>query len=77
MLLFLGFVSSGNFLLLLYSVMGGGHKRVVAIESKSFDFAIVGKEGYLQITEHGRGRRFSLVLPEQVARWLLKAWSRF
>ena len=64
-------------MLLLSSVMGGGRKRIVAIESKSFDFAIVGKENYLQITEHGRGRRFSLILPEQVALWLLKAWSRF
>jgi len=50
--------------------MRGGRKRLVAIEIKIFDFAIVGiKEDSLQITEHGRWRRFTLVLPEQVALW--------
>ena len=34
-------------------------------------------EDCLQMTENGRGRRFTLVLPEQVALWLLRAWSRF
>jgi len=47
--------------------MKGGYKRFVAIESKLFDFAIVGaKEDCLQIIENGMGRRFKLVLPEQV-----------
>jgi len=57
--------------------MRRGRKRFAAIESKLFDFVIMGiKEDFLQITEHGRGRRFTLVLPKQVALWLLKAWSR-
>jgi len=57
--------------------MRGGRKRFVAIENKSFDFAIVGdKEACLQIAENGRGRGFLLFLPEQVALWLLKAWDR-
>ena len=62
----------------LFHLMRGGRKRFVAIESLSFDLAIVGiKEDCLQITENGRGRRFTLVLLEQVALWLLRAWSRF
>jgi len=54
--------------------MRGGRKRFVAIESKSFYFAIMGrKEDRLQILENGRGKRFTLVLAEQVAMWLLRA----
>jgi len=61
-----------------FSLMRRGRKRFVAIESKYFDFAIVGiKEDCLQIIEHGRGRRFALILPEQVALWLLKVCTRF
>jgi len=48
------------------------------MESKSFDFTIVGiKEDCWEITKHGRGRRFTIFLPEQVALWLLRVWSRF
>ncbi|KAJ8420970.1 hypothetical protein Cgig2_008907 [Carnegiea gigantea] len=48
------------------------------LESKSFDLRMVGtKEDILKITENGRGRRFFVLLPEQVALWLLRAWSRF
>ena len=58
--------------------MRGGHKRFVAIESKSFDLTIVGiKEDVLKISENGRGRRTSVLLPENVALWLLRAWGRF
>ena len=50
----------------------------MAIESKSFDFEVVGnEEDRLRISDNGRGRRFSLLLPEQVSRWLLRAWGRF
>ena len=50
----------------------------MAIESKSFDFEIVGiKEDLLRISENGRGRRFSLLLPNQVSQWLLRASGRF
>ena len=50
----------------------------MAIESKSFDLAIVGtEEDVLKIFENGRGRRTSLLLPENVALWLLRAWGRF
>jgi len=50
----------------------------VAIESKSFDFDIVRtEEDLLRISENGRGRRFSLLLLEQVSLWLLRAWGRF
>ncbi|KAJ8421306.1 hypothetical protein Cgig2_026690 [Carnegiea gigantea] len=53
-----------------------GCKRFVAIESKSFDLAIVGTaEDVLKISENGRGRRISLLLPENVALWLLRAWE--
>ncbi|KAJ8422279.1 hypothetical protein Cgig2_009281 [Carnegiea gigantea] len=58
--------------------MRGGCKRFVAIESKSFDLAIVGTaEDVLKIYENTRGRRTSLLLPENVALWLLRAWDRF
>ena len=57
--------------------MRGGCKRFVAIESKSFDLTIVGTvENVLKISE-GRGRRTSVLLPENVALWLLRAWGRF
>jgi len=53
--------------------MRGGSKWFVAIESKSFDFEIVGfKEYVLRISENGRRRRFSLLLPEPVSLWLLR-----
>ena len=58
--------------------MRGGCKRFVAIESKSFDSAIVGtREDVLKSSENGRGRRTSLLLPENVALWFLRAWGRF
>ena len=58
--------------------MRGGCKSFVAIESKSFDFSIVGTpEIVLKISKNGRGRRTSIWLPESVALWLLKAWGRF
>ncbi|KAJ8435559.1 hypothetical protein Cgig2_015414 [Carnegiea gigantea] len=45
--------------------MRGGSKRFVAIESKSFDLAIVRtREDVLKISENGRGRRTSLLLPK-------------
>jgi len=54
--------------------MRGSCKRFVAIESKSFDFDIVGtEEDVLRISENGRGRRFSLMVPKQVSLWLLRA----
>ncbi|KAJ8445690.1 hypothetical protein Cgig2_026017 [Carnegiea gigantea] len=57
--------------------MRGGCKRFVAIESKSFDLAIVGTaEDVLKISENGRERRMSVLLPENVALWLLRAWGR-
>jgi len=44
--------------------MRGGRKRFVVVESKSFDFELVGREeDLLRISENGRGRRFSLTLP--------------
>jgi len=56
--------------------MKGGSKQFVAIESKSFDFEIVGyKEDILRIAENGRGSRFSLLLPEAISLWLLRAWG--
>jgi len=58
--------------------MIGRSKRYVAIESKSFNFEIVGtEEDLLRISENGRRRRFSLLPPEQVSQWLLRAWGRF
>ena len=50
----------------------------MAIESKFFDFVILGtEEDALRISENGRGRRFPLLLPQQVSLWLLRAWRRF
>jgi len=58
--------------------MRGGCKRFVAIESKSFVFSIVGTvEDALKISENGRGRRTSVLLPKHVAVWLLRALGRF
>jgi len=58
--------------------MRGGRKRFVAIESKSFILEIIGRnEDLLKISENGRGRRFSIMLTEQVSQWLLKAWGCF
>jgi len=52
-------------LLGLVFLMKGGRKRYVATESKSFDFELVGPgEDPLRIYENGRGRRFSILLPE-------------
>jgi len=54
-----------------------GCKKFVAIESKSFDLSVVGsKEDKLKISENGRGRRFSISLPEPVALWLVRAWGK-
>jgi len=59
-------------------MMRGGRKRFVGIESKSFDFELIGRdEDILRLSENGRGRRFSLLLPAPVSRWLLRAWGRF
>ena len=53
--------------------MRGGCKRFAAIESKSFDFSIVGTaEDVLKISENGR-RRTSVFLPEHVGLCLLRA----
>ena len=58
--------------------MRGGCKKFVAIESKSFDLSVVGnKEDIVKISENGRGRRFSIFLPELVILWLVRAWGRF
>ena len=58
--------------------MRGARKRYVAIEAKSFDMEIVGnEEDLLRISENGRGRRVSLLLPEPVSKWVLRAWGRF
>ena len=58
--------------------MRGGCKRFAAEKSKSFDLAIVGTaEDVLKISENGRGRRMQVLLPENVALWLLRAWGRF
>ncbi|KAJ8428856.1 hypothetical protein Cgig2_022995 [Carnegiea gigantea] len=60
----------GFYLLAVTFSMRGGCKRLVAIESKSFDFTIVGTaEDVLKISENGRGRRTSVFLPEHVALW--------
>ena len=62
----------------LTSAMKGGSVRFVIIESKSFDLRVVGsKDDILKISEQGRGRSFSIFLPEPVAQWLLRAWGRF
>ena len=56
----------------------GGCKKFLAIESESFDLSMVGTKGdILKIFENGRGRRFSILLPEHVALWLLRAWLDF
>jgi len=48
------------------------------LREKSFNLHVSGsKEDILKITESGRGRRFSIFLPEPVALWLLRAWGRF
>ena len=58
--------------------MRGACKKFLAIESKSVDLSVVGtKEDILKISENGRGRRFSILLPEEVVLWLLRAWTRF
>ena len=58
--------------------MRGGRKSFVTIESKSFNFEIVGQyENLLRISEKGRGRRVTILLSQQAAQWLLKAWGRF
>ena len=50
----------------------------MAIESKSFDFELVGTNvDFLRIYENGRGRRFSVLPPELASQWLLRAWGRF
>ena len=50
----------------------------MAIESRSFDLELVGQnEDFLRISEKVRGRRFSIMLTEQAAQWLVKAWGRF
>ncbi|KAJ8432736.1 hypothetical protein Cgig2_015654 [Carnegiea gigantea] len=68
----------GFYLLAVTFSMRGGCKRFVAIESKSFDFTIVGTaKDVLKISKNGRGRRTSVFLPEHVALWLLRAWGRF
>ena len=60
--LFLRFSVQGS--LPWLSPMRGGRKRFVVVESKSFDFELVGREeDLLRISENGRGRRFSLTLP--------------
>jgi len=54
--------------------MRGGCKKFVAIESKSFDLSVVGiEEDILKISTNGRDRRFSVLLPEEVVLWLLRA----
>ncbi|KAJ8426381.1 hypothetical protein Cgig2_000576 [Carnegiea gigantea] len=73
-----GFFLISDPCLLACLLMRGGYKRFVAIESKSFDLTIVGTaEDVLKISENGRGRRTSILLPEIVALWLLRAWGRF
>ena len=47
--------------------MKGGSVKVVGIESKSFELRVVGTyEDILKISEQGRGRSFSIFLPEQL-----------
>ena len=54
--------------------MRGGCKKFLAIESKLFDLSVKGtKEDILKISENGRGRRFSILLPKEVVLWLLTA----
>ncbi|KAJ8422647.1 LOW QUALITY PROTEIN: hypothetical protein Cgig2_008998 [Carnegiea gigantea] len=57
-------------MLVVTNSMRGGCKRFVAIKSKSFDLTIVGiAEDVLKISENGRGRRTSVLSPENVALW--------
>ena len=59
---------------LCFIMLRGGGKRFVAVESKSFDFDIVGtEEDVLRISENGKGRRFFLLLLVEVSLWLLRA----
>ncbi|KAJ8443711.1 hypothetical protein Cgig2_029616 [Carnegiea gigantea] len=68
----------GFYLLVVTHSMRGGCKRFVAIESKSFNLTIVGTvEDVLKISENGRGRSTSVLLPENVALWLLRALGTF
>jgi len=61
-----------------FKLMKGGRKRYVVIESKSFDLELVRSNvDFLRIFENGRGRRFSVLLPELASQWLLRAWGRF
>ncbi|KAJ8439616.1 LOW QUALITY PROTEIN: hypothetical protein Cgig2_020992 [Carnegiea gigantea] len=73
------YLDNGPCLLLAVThTMREGCKRFVAIQSKSFDLAIVGTaKDVLKISENGRGRRTSLLLPKNVALWLLRASGRF
>ena len=58
--------------------MRGGCKRFLAIESKPSVLGVVGtKKDTPKISKNGRGKRFSILLPKQVALWLLRAWGRF
>jgi len=58
--------------------MRGSCKKFLAIESKSFDLSVVGtKEDILKISKNDRGRRFTILLPEEMVLWLLRAWARF
>ena len=58
--------------------MRRGYKKLLAIESKSFVLSVVGSNGdILRISENGRGRRYSILLPRDVVLWLLRAWMRF
>jgi len=48
--------------------MKGSSVRFVTVESPSFDLRVVGSnEDILKISGQGRGRRFSIFLPEPVA----------
>jgi len=58
--------------------MKGGSVKVVRIESTTFELRVVGTyEDILKLSKQGRGRSFSIFLPEPVALWLLRAWGRF
>ena len=58
--------------------MKAGSARAVVVESKLFDLRVVrSNEDILKISERGRGRTFSIFLPQPVALWLLRAWGRF
>jgi len=54
--------------------MKAGSARAVVVESKLFDLRVVrSNEDILKISEQGRGRTFSIFLPEPVALWPLRA----